>query len=189
MPRTLVAALALLHLSCAGEPPPLPAAGAAKGSAAPAAAPADIGDEPLAGGLSSLEALGQAVVDGLNAGDAAALAAVTVTRHEYTGRLFPALVTHPGAEAMGRDVLWDMHARQSRDDMQRALDRHGRANLRFIRLEPRGLDRRHGVVFHERPRVVVVDADGEQRSLQLLASVIEHEATHTFKLLGYRDHD
>ncbi|HEY8375485.1 MAG TPA: hypothetical protein VIK91_03305 [Nannocystis sp.] len=158
-----------------------PAAGCAKTRA--------VGPEPLAGGFSSLDALGAAVVAALNAGDAAALAALTVTRDEYIGRLFPALANHPAAEAFGRELLWDLHARQSRDDMQRALAHHGRADLRYVRLEPRGRLARAGVIFHERPRLVVTDRSGAERSLQLLASVIEHEATGTYKLLGFRDHE
>lgn len=150
---------------------------------------AEVGAEPLAGGLGSLDELGEAVVAGLVARDARALAGLAISRDEYTGRLFPALANHPSAEALGRDLLWDMHVRQSEDDLQRALAQHGGADLTFIRLEPRGTSRRAGVTFHERPRLVVRDAAGRERSLQLLASVIEHDATGTFKLLGYRDHD
>lgn len=150
-------------------------------------APAGAPEAPLAGGHASLDALGQAVVDALNAGDAAALAALALTRDEYTGPLFSALAGDPAAEALGRELLWDLHARQSGDDMLRALTLHGRADLRFVRLEPRGQLRRAGVVFHERPRLVVRDAAGAERRLQLLASVVE--AGGRFKLLGYRDHD
>lgn len=155
----------------------------------PAAVDAGVGQEPLAGGLASLDALGAAIVAGLNAGDADALTALAVGADEYTGRLFPAIATHPAAEAMGRDLLWDMHARQSRDDMLRAIELYGRQDLRFVRLEPRGVADRAGVRFHDRPRLIVADAQGRERSLQVLASVIEHEPSHTFKLLGYRDHD
>lgn len=173
---------ALLSLSCGpGEPPSARAA-------EPAALADEVGPEPLVGGLDSLEALGAAVVAGLNAGDPEALAALAISADEYTGRLFPAIAS-PGAEAMGRDLLWDLHLRQSRDDMLRAIELYGRQGLRFVRLEPRGAARRAGVRFHERPRLVVVDAQGREQSLQMLASVIEHEPSHTFKLLGYRDHD
>lgn len=159
------------------------------GEAAPAAPAVDVGAEPLVGGQDDLDALGEAIVDGLNAGDARALAALAITRDEYTGRLFPALINHPAAESLDRGLLWDMHARQSQDDLQRAIDRFGGGELRFVRLEPTGTTRRAGVVFHERPRLHVVDGRGRERSLVMLASVIEHEATHTFKLLGYRDHE
>ncbi|MFZ6185760.1 hypothetical protein [Nannocystis pusilla] len=160
------------------------------GDASPTA-PAEphVGDEPLAGGLPSVEALGEAVVTGLVDGDAAALAALTVSHDEYTGRLFPAIANHPAAEAMGRELLWDMHARQSADDLQRALDHHGGAALEFVRFEPRQTVRRAGIVFHERPHLVVRGEDGAERRLQILASLVEHESTQTFKLLGFRDHD
>ena len=148
-----------------------------------------VGDEPLAGGLPDLEALGEAVVAGLNDGDAEALAALAITREEYTGRLFPAIANHPAAEAMGRELLWDMHARQSLDDLQHAVEDHGHAALEFVRFEPRRTVRRAGVVFHERPHLVVRGEDGAERRLQILASLVEHESTQTFKLLGFRDHD
>jgi len=141
------------------------------------------------GGVASLDELGRAVVAALNARDAESLVALAVDKAEYTGRLFPAIVTHAGAESMGRDVLWDMHAHQSRDDMRRALDLHGGANLSFVRFEPRRTVRRAGVVFHQRPHVIVRDEGGAERTLQILASLVEHESTQTFKLLGFRDHD
>ena len=180
--RGIPLALALL-LACGPGDAARPRAGE------PAAVGAEVGQEQLAGGLASLDALGAAIVAGLNAGDADALTALAVSADEYTGRLFPAIATHPAAEAMGRDLLWDMHARQSRDDMLRAIELYGRQDLRFVRLEPRGVATRAGVRFHDRPRLVVTDAQGRERSLQVLASVIEHEPSHTFKLLGYRDHD
>lgn len=142
----------------------------------------------LASGAEGLDELGAALVAGLNARDGVALTALTVTQEEYTGPLFSALANHPAAEAMGRDLLWDMHERQSRDDMARAIEDHGGRGWRYLGLEPRGLTRRAGVLFHERPLLVVADARGEPRRLQVLASVVEDEATHRFKLLGFRDH-
>lgn len=142
----------------------------------------------LAGGASDLDELGAAVVTGLNARDEGALAALTVTREEYTGPLFSALANHAGAEAMGRELLWDLHERQSRDDMARAVEDHGGRGWRYRRLEPRGVTRRAGVVFHERPVLVVEDERGDERRLQILASVVEDEASHRLKLLGFRDH-
>lgn len=167
----------LLLMSCGTGPVP-PTPGLA----------ADVGEAPLDGGLPSLDALGEAVVAGLDARDEAALAALAIGADEYRGRLFPALVNHPAAAAVDRDLLWDMYARQSRDDLRRALEQYGGADLRFVRLEPQGRLRRAGVLFHEKPTLVVEGGLGRELRLQILASVIEHEATHTFKLLGYRDH-
>jgi hypothetical protein len=73
--------------------------------------------------------------------------------------------------------------------MQRALGHHGGAALAFVRFEPRRTVRRAGVVFHERPHLVVRGEDGAEHELQILASLVEHESTQTFKLLGFRDHD
>lgn len=165
---------------------------AACGDAEPASrssAPAEtVGDAPLAGGLASPVAVGEAVVAGLNAGDPAALAAVVVTEADFKGRLFAALSNGPKA-GNAPDIAWQIQQAESRDDMLRALAQHGRKDLRFIRLEPRGVVRRAGLVIHQRPRLVVADAEGRERSLPILASVIEHEPTGTCKLLGYRDHD
>lgn len=183
MSRALIATLLSLSLGACES------ASATIGAPATPDPAAAVGVEPLAGGLPSSDALGQAVVAALNARDAAALTRLAVDEAEYTGRLFPAIAVHPAAESMGRHLLWDMHDHQSRDDLQRAIDRHGGQDLRFVRFEPRQLVRRAGVVFHQRPRVVVLDPDGAEHSLQLLASLVEHESTQTFKLLGFRDHD
>ena len=77
--RVLIAAL--LSMSCG------------TGEAAPSAV--EVGAGPLADGRAGLDELGEAVVAGLNARDARALAGLAITRDEYTGRLFPALVNHP----------------------------------------------------------------------------------------------
>jgi len=58
-------------------------------------------DRPLAGGLDSLDAVGRAVVDGLNAGEARGLMQLVLTEADFA-RLFDVLSNHPNARQMGQ---------------------------------------------------------------------------------------
>ncbi len=76
--------------------------------------PPHVGDEPLAGGLASLDELGHAVVAGLTAATPRRWSPSAIDERRVHRPPVPgAIATHPGAEAMGRDLLWDMHIRQS----------------------------------------------------------------------------
>ena len=143
----------------------------------------------LHGGLSSLDAVGQAVVDALNARDAAALSALMISEADFKGRLFAALANHPNAAQMGPDLLWDMQHRQAVEELERALERFGGQDLRYVGLEPERVEAEPGVRFHRRPLLVVDDRRGERQKLQILGSVVEHLPSGSFKLITYRFRD
>ncbi|MCA9651971.1 MAG: hypothetical protein H6712_23895 [Myxococcales bacterium] len=155
-----------------------PAAGA------PAAAPVDVGGEPLRAGLGSLEALGRAVVDGLDAQDAAALRAVAVDEAEYT-RLYPALISHPNMARLGAGLAWTNQAAESLGDMDRAIREHGGKGYVFVALESTRSEARPGLVVHREPRLVVRDAQGTELELPILGTVLEHPRSGTFAVLTY----
>lgn len=146
-----------------------------------------LGEAPLQGGASSLDELGQLVVAGLNSGDLEALEALVVTGPEYKERLFSTLANHPSALEFGADASWDMTSRETRDDLRSALQSLGNRNLTFVRIAPPASEERRGLTLHRRPKLVVETPEGEQLDLAVLGSVVEHQATQTFKLLSYRD--
>ena len=146
-----------------------------------------LGEAPLDGGVSSLEELGQRVVAGLNARDLEALEALLVTGSEYKERLFLALANHPSALTFGADSSWDMTSRETRDDLRRTLGQWGGRDLSFVRIEPPASQPKPGLVLHRRPALVVRTPGGDELTIAMLGSVVEHEATRTFKLLSYRD--
>ncbi|MEZ4448617.1 MAG: hypothetical protein R3B09_03990 [Nannocystaceae bacterium] len=147
---------------------------------------AAVGDAPLVGGRPSLDALGQAIVDGLNDGDAAALRAVVVDAGDFKGRLFAAVSNHPSAAQMGPDLVWQLQQRESADELARSIERHGGQGLRFQELRPAAREERGEVVLHRRPALVVTDSSGATQTLEFLASVIEHPKSGTFVLLAYK---
>jgi hypothetical protein len=147
----------------------------------------ELGPEPLKGGQTSLHALGEAIVDGLARGDAQALDALIVDTHDYKTRLFALLANSPSAHQMGADLLWDMQSRESSDERDRAVRLYGRRPLRLVSItSPRAAERRGGLILHRSPVLVVEDDQGAAHELRILATVLEHEATSTFKLLAYR---
>ena len=88
---------------------------------------------------------------------------------------------------MGPELLWDMQSRESRDDMERAIELHGGRPLRLVSIEASSVERRLGITLHRRPRLVVEDVEsGAQTSLQIISSIVEHEASGTYVILAYR---
>lgn len=150
----------------------------------PPAQSADV--TPLRGGLASLDALGQALVAGLNARDPAALRALLVEESDFKNdRLFAALSNHASAQQLGPGLLWDMQARQGADELARALELHGGRGLRFVGLEAGRVELRGDIRLHRRPALVVEDG-GAQARLQIVGSIVEHVPSGTFKLLTFR---
>jgi len=144
---------------------------------------------PLQGGLTSLDAVGQAVVAALNARDAAGLADLLVSEADFKGRLFASLANHPNAIKMGPDLLWDMQRRQAADELDRALAQFGGQELRYVGLEPGQVEDGPVVRFHRRLALIVDDQRGERQRLQILGSVVEHLPSGSFKLITYRFRD
>jgi hypothetical protein len=150
----------------------------------------DLGDAPLEGASPSLEALGRAIVDALDTKDRTALLGLALSPTEYKERLFDALVQHENAYKMGPDLLWDMHAAESNGDLARALARYGGKDLVFdsIAIE-RVEQRKGGLVFHKRPTILAKDGDGTEYKIRIVGTIIEHPASGSFKVLGYKTDD
>ncbi|MCX4241244.1 hypothetical protein [Paraliomyxa miuraensis] len=152
----------------------------------PTAPSADIGDAPLTHAKPSLSALGQAIVDALDANDEAALLALTVPKEEYE-RLFPALVSHPNMLRLGPTFAWQNQEAENRGDRATALRRHGGKGYAFTSLEPTAREERSGLVVYRKPRLTVTDAQGATHELRILGAVIEHPASQTFSILAFVD--
>lgn len=147
----------------------------------------DVGDEPMADAHPSLDALGQAVVDALNRRDAEALASLAITEREYVDRFFPITIHHRSGLALGADLAWaELHG-ESSGDMREALERFGGRQLAFVRFDVERLQRRPKATLHLRPTLVVKDASGEEQSVVLIGSILEHVPSAGFKVLAFRD--
>ncbi len=182
--RLLALTFALLGVACSDRPGN---SGVAEATDVKSALKRQLGDEPLERGQPSLEALATRVVEGLNARDEQALSRLVITEAEYKTRLFGVLARHKTAHQMGADLLWSMQHRESADDLGHILDLHGGRGYELVAVEPERVDARDGVTLHRKPVLVVREAgDAEPRRLRLLATVVEHDKTHTFKLIAYR---
>ncbi len=147
----------------------------------------DVGDAPMADAANSLDALGQALVDGLNAKDHDALAKLAVTEVEYKERFFPITINHPNALKFGPDLSWSELHGESKGDLKTALERYGGQSLTFVRVDVKEVADRPKSKLHRRPTLVVKNADGNEMSLVMVGSVLEHTPTSGFKVLAYRD--
>lgn len=174
--RFIVLAVLFCALGCSAEPTP------------PVGSVEVVDEHALEGGLDSLEAVGRAVVDGLNAGDARALMGLLLSEGDFTDRLFDALSNHPNARQMGPALIFAMQRGQSEDELSRALERLGQRSLRLLAVEPGTVEVVAGATLYRRPLLRVEDARGERLTLELLGTIVEHMPSHTFKILGYRFH-
>lgn len=147
----------------------------------------DVGDGKMADAAASMDALGDAIVDALNAADSDALAKLAISETEYKERFFPVTIHHQSGLGLGAELAWAELSGESRGDMNTALERYGKQSLEFVRVEVHETKERPKIRLHIRPKVVVEDANGEERSLVMLGSVLEHTPSGGFKILAFRD--
>jgi len=147
----------------------------------------DVGDEPMANAPVSMEALGEAIVEALNAGDSKALAALAVSEREYEDRFFPITIHHESGLGLGAELAWaELHG-ESQGDMNTALERYGKQKLEFVRFESASVEERPKVKLHRRPKLVVKNEAGEEQTLIMLGSILEHTPSGGCKVLAFRD--
>ncbi len=147
----------------------------------------DVGDAAMEAASESLDALGKAIVAALNANDADALAKVALTERDYKDRFFPITIHHKSGLGLGAELAWaELHG-ESKGDMHSALERYGSQGFEFVRFEATGVDERPKVNLHRRPKVVVKTAQGDEQTLVMLGSIIEHTPSSGFKVLAFRD--
>lgn len=163
-------------------------AAAPRASGTPRAADAAMAPEipagvRLQGGASSLDALGERVVDALRRKDTAALRALTVTRGEHRAVMFPGMRADQGA---GADFYYDNMAAGSWKDLARALAELGGKplELRSVRERTEEAERRGEVVIHRGIELKVREGD-QERSLALVGGVVELRGV--FKITRYRE--
>ena len=146
-----------------------------------------LGDEPLANGQPSLEALGKGIVAALAAKDGGALMRLSVSQGEFERRLFGTLVTDPKARKWGPGPSWKNLSSESLVAMASAVSKHGGKGHAFVRLEPGRREELPGLVRHIAPKLVVKDAGGTELELPILGEVVEHPASGTFLVLSFAD--
>ena len=137
-------------------------------------------DDPTA----SPDALGQAVVAALNAGDAEALHLLRVGKDEYVKQLYPSFPS--SRNNFTPDFAWSNLNKKCTVGVRKWVSRFGKKDFRFegIRFErPRafydGFSLLRGTVL------TVSTPDGEKRDLKILGSVVVREEKHI--LLSYDD--
>ncbi|MEM6294938.1 MAG: hypothetical protein AAGA54_26945 [Myxococcota bacterium] len=147
----------------------------------------DVGDAPMADAAESMDALGQALVEALNAEDGEALAKLALTETEYKERFFPITINHPNALKFGADLSWSELHGESKGDMKTALERYGGQSLTYVRIDVKEVAERPKATLHRRPTLVVKNGEGNEMTLVMLGSILEHAPTGGFKVLAYRD--
>lgn len=146
----------------------------------------DVGDAPLLGAADSSTTLAEAIVHALAKGDRRAVEPLLVSESEYTERLFEALIHHRSALKMGATLTWAELSGESKGDLDNALGRYGGRPMTLVRFELGEPLRRPKLNLYQAPKLVV-EIGGEERTLPILGSVIEHTPSGGWKVLAFRD--
>ena len=138
----------------------------------------------LSGAYPSREALGRAVLRGLEADSRDSLEALLVTRAEHRELLWPQL---PERNYLTFERARLLTVRNTREGMQRALGRYGGRSFVLVRLEMSGdTEAYDGFTLHRGVRLVARDPDsGREGELEILDVLLERRGH--WKLLNYEE--
>jgi hypothetical protein len=136
-------------------------------------------DSPLAHAQASPEALAEAALDALSAGDEAALAALMITRDEYETLLWPDL---PDRDQMPFEFVWSITGPRSRKARTRAVAEYRDLPLELLRVElGDDVERYDRFAIHRRSRMWVRRTDsGEEGVLPLMDTLVEMDGGWKF---------
>lgn len=148
----------------------------------------DVGDEALEGAPQSLEDLGAALVEALNAKDAERLRALEISESEYKDRFFPILIYKRSALKLGAELGWKMLRSESDGDLDNALSRLGGKSLDFVSLSTDEVLDRPKVRIHRKCVLRVRALGGDEKVIPLAGTILEHTPSKSFRVVGYTDH-
>lgn len=137
------------------------------------------------GGLPSPEALGVAIVEALNRGDAAKIDALVIGKAEYQQLLWPEFPNAKNGSGISPEDAWTFHEMNLAKHKSRALSDWGRRDLKFRRLGwARDEDYKN---FHLKRDVVleVETPDGQIEQITALGSIVEYN--NSYRLLTFKD--
>jgi hypothetical protein len=140
--------------------------------------------DPLAGTRGSPEAVAEAVLEAMAAGDTACLRALALTEEEFRGHVWPHLPVSRPEVNMPFDVMWGMLAQTSHGYLRQTLaavdgDRLVLRSLRFA-----GASSTYGQVrVHRDAELVVAGRDGDERIVRVFGALVEQEGR--WKVFSY----
>lgn len=142
------------------------------------------GDDALSHSKGSAEELAQAVLDGLETRDRAALEALLVTREEHRDLLWDEL---PERTYMSFEVARELNERNTRKGLIRALDRYGGQAFELLGIEFTDPPEVYETfTWHFGPRLRVRRlSDGREGELPILDVVLERNGR--WKLMNFEE--
>ncbi|MEW6321399.1 MAG: hypothetical protein AB1635_09955 [Acidobacteriota bacterium] len=165
----LAAGLALVAAACTrpGQPAPV------EGSAPPSRT------------FGSLEALGEAVLDAIAAGDRAALAALALSEAEFRQHVWPELPASRPARNLPVEYVWGQLAQRSAQSLEQTLARYGGRRYRLERVSFAGETTRYATFDVRRDtEIIATDDTGRTSVLRLFgATLVRHGRFQVFSFV------
>lgn len=140
-------------------------------------------DSPLSHARTSPEALAEAALEALEAGNEEALASLMITREEYESLLWPVL---PDREYMPFDFVWSITGPRSRKARRQAMDELGGVPLELVKVDlGDDVETYDEFVLYKEARMTVRRADtGEEAVIPLMDALVEMEGGWKFMNFG-----
>lgn len=139
---------------------------------------------PLANTYASPEALAQAVIDAIHAGDRNRLQALALTEEEFRMHVWPHLPASRPERNVPFAFAWGMLRQNSAAHLHQTLDAFRHASLQLRRVETTGATSAYGgVAVHRDATIIVAGADGEERIVRLFGSMVKRNGR--WKVFSY----
>ncbi len=136
--------------------------------------------------LDSPEAIGQAVIEALNRGDAAGLHRLRVGRDDYLSWLWPTFPSSRPPYNFPPDFAWSNLNKQCAIGVEKWIRRYGNMNLTLVDIRfEHPTEKYRGFRLLRGTVLTVQTTDGKKVELRLLGSVVEKGAR--YKLMSYKD--
>lgn len=112
----------------------------------------------------------------MGSNDAAALAAMALTKDEFEQIVWPTLPVSRPEVGMPIEYVWQDTFRKSRAFLQQTLSEYGGQRFALVRVEFRGPTTEHkGYTVSRETELVVRDERGAERRIRLFGSIIRQE--------------
>ena len=134
---------------------------------------------PLGATYPTLDAMAEAVIAAVEAGDAGGLQALALTEQEFRSHVWPELPASRPERNVPFDFVWGMLRQNSQGHLQQTLSRFKGKDLTLVRVRTAGESTDYeGVTVHRDTELVVKDESGTEQQVRLFGSTIEQNGRY-----------
>jgi hypothetical protein len=140
----------------------------------------------LTNSFTSVENLGQKMLEALYRKDIKSLDALAITEEEYRMYLWPHSPVYGIKEWQDHyDFVWKQHQTRSTYSLRQTLSKYGGKKFSLVRVLFSGETTDHSIYHaHRDTRLIVINDEGKEMELKLFGSIMEMDGQ--FKIISYK---